>query len=78
MKNELKQKLKKTQGKFNRIRIVFLVIGLILTLLMVLLKSIFIFSLIVGLTILFIIKVEFLYLKEIRRLKQLIEEERRM
>lgn len=42
---------------------------------MVLLRSVFILSLIMGLTLLFIIKIVFPYLRKIRRLKQLIIEE---
>lgn len=41
---------------------------------MVLLKSIFILSLIIGLTFLFIVKVIFPYLHKIRKLKQAIIE----
>lgn len=65
MNDELNQKLKTTQRKFNRARIIFLLLGVSLVILMVLLKSIFILSLIIGLTFLFIVKVIFPYLHKI-------------
>lgn len=75
MNSELNQKLRETQKKFNKARVIFLILGLILVILMVLLRSVFILSLIMGLTLLFIIKIVFPYLRKIRRLKQLIIEE---
>lgn len=75
MNSELNQKLRETQKKFNKARVIFLILGLILVILMVLLRSVFILSLIIGLTLLFIIKIVFPYLRKIRRLKQLIIEE---
>lgn len=75
MNSELNQKLRETQKKFNKARVIFLILGLILVILMVLLRSVFILSLIIGLTLLFIIKIVFPYLRKIRRLKQLLIEE---